>query len=542
MRLRTDGQNGADEHERSLDPVRILLVDDDESWARVTARLLEENRRAFSVETAHSFAAGRERFHGLDTDCVVCDYQLGDGTGLDFLETVRDVDPDLPFLLVTGRGSESVASDAIGRRVTDYIRKDHDDEAAELLSTRVASAVRTYRTERALERERRSKAAVLEILTATAARGELLGEFCSQLVENRGYHTAWIGTAAEGERLTPQAVVGEEAYVSAALGGEHGTEDAEPAVRALVEGTAISETAIEASTEDGEDAGDWRSIASEHGLAAAVAIPIRHDGVRFGVLAVYATEPGVVDDREREALGEYAETIGYALRTAEWKRSLLADESVSIDVTVRDSDAPLLELAEHLDRTVRLEVPSAIERNDGDTLYLLRVEGADSGGLRGAIDDIDGIGLLDLDESVSPLRCELLADGPTPERILADHGARFEGTVVADRAATISVTVPDDRTVSTVASGLEDAYDEADVSTIWTGQRDRETEDPGDPLSALTDRQREILRYAFHDGYYERPRGTSATELAERFDIARATLTQHLRAAERKILGQSVRE
>jgi ActR/RegA family two-component response regulator len=103
-----------------LTDVTLLLVDDDEQWARVTGRLLESAHEAFDVDLADSLSAGRSRFEATDPDCVICDYQLGDGTGLDLLETVRETDADRPFVLVTGKGDEAVASEAIGRGVTDW--------------------------------------------------------------------------------------------------------------------------------------------------------------------------------------------------------------------------------------------------------------------------------------------------------------------------------------------------------------------------------------------------------------------------------------
>ena len=54
----------------------------------------------------------------------------------------------------------------------------------------------------------------------------------------------------------------------------------------------------------------------------------------------------------------------------------------------------------------------------------------------------------------------------------------------------------------------------------------------------LTDKQRDALRVAFHNGYFEQPRGVSATELATKFDLSRTTMTQHMRTAQRKLFGQ----
>lgn len=528
-------QTGTSDTDTSLGRLTILLVDDDERWARVTSRLLEEHRDSFVVETAHSFAAGRDRFLELDPDCVVCDYELGDGTGLTMLEAVREVDPDRPFILVTGRGSETVASDAIGRGVTDYIRKDHDDDEADLLASRITNAVRSYRTEQALERERRSKDAMLDIMTATTARADLSQQFCTQLVEDRAYDCAWIGTRDGAGSVVPEASAGRDEYLDEVTALDPTVHsDEEPSVAAL----ARNEPVVVAPLQADGDGEDWSTAAVRCGFESAAALPIRHDGVRFGALTVYASSPTTIDDRERRFLEEYAETVGYALRTAEWKRSLLSEHPVSIDVEVADPTAPLVAFVERAGPDARLEVLSAIDRGDGTTLYLARAEGLTPERIRDYASEGEELRLADLEGTGSPVRCEFVVDSPTPETLLADHGARFERTVIERGTATVTALVPDDGTVPTLASALEERYDETGVSTIWSDRTARSGFDQCDPMTPLTDRQREVIRHAFHDGYFDLPRGTSATELAEKFDIARATLTQHLRSAQRKLLSQ----
>ena len=150
----------ADEHldsipETSLENLEVLLIDDDEQWARITSVLLERSPEIATVRTAHSFEAGTHELSETVPDCVVCDYQLGDGTGLELLEFVRERYPALPFVLVTGRGDETIASDAIGRGVSDYLPKDHDDGEATLLANRVTQAVAksVYRHQLAEQRD-----------------------------------------------------------------------------------------------------------------------------------------------------------------------------------------------------------------------------------------------------------------------------------------------------------------------------------------------------------------------------------------------------
>ncbi|PCR91189.1 helix-turn-helix domain-containing protein [Natrinema ejinorense] len=53
---------------------------------------------------------------------------------------------------------------------------------------------------------------------------------------------------------------------------------------------------------------------------------------------------------------------------------------------------------------------------------------------------------------------------------------------------------------------------------------------------ALTTRQREILETAHEMGYFDYPKGANATDVAEELDVARSTFTEHLAAAQTKLM------
>jgi len=129
---------------------RVLYVDDDAEYAALTAEFLERASDRLGVLTAASVDEATERLDETAFDCVVSDYDMPGMDGLELLERVRERDDDLPFILFTGRGSETIASDAIARGVTDYLRKRPGTEAFELLANRVEHAIEQYRaTERA---------------------------------------------------------------------------------------------------------------------------------------------------------------------------------------------------------------------------------------------------------------------------------------------------------------------------------------------------------------------------------------------------------
>jgi DNA-binding CsgD family transcriptional regulator len=61
-------------------------------------------------------------------------------------------------------------------------------------------------------------------------------------------------------------------------------------------------------------------------------------------------------------------------------------------------------------------------------------------------------------------------------------------------------------------------------------------------LSRLTTRQRQILLTAYALGYYDVPRRISSDELSKHLNIDKSTIVEHLRKAERKVVGSIIAE
>ncbi|WP_227377074.1 response regulator [Haladaptatus halobius] len=132
----------------------VLHVDDDEDLLDLTATFLERESEQLQLRTASSATDAREEVRKGGIDCAVCDYELGDANGLDLLETVRELHPELPFILFTSVSSEALASRAVSAGVTDYFQKDVSSDQCAVLANRIEKAVHSYRTDDALrERE-----------------------------------------------------------------------------------------------------------------------------------------------------------------------------------------------------------------------------------------------------------------------------------------------------------------------------------------------------------------------------------------------------
>lgn len=548
-----------DDRSLEADEIQVLLSDDDETWARTQRRLLERHSDRLSVETAHSLTETRQRLASATPDCLVCDYQLGDGTALELLSEIRDSHPELPFILVTGQGDEAVASEAIGNDVTGYIRKSTLGSQSTLLGRRIESVVDSVRTERALAHERRSKEALLEVITTSDTRETLATDICRHLVDERQCACAWIGVLDSTGVILPLASAGATEYVTQVLEDETRTSSrSEPALVSLEENASVvipsfeemagpgvadvaeSETEFEWGTDEtstsdgGQD--HWEHLAAKHGFRSIGAVPIEHDGIRFGVLAVYAPSSGQIDEREIAFITEYADTVGYALQATNWRETLLSSTATHVEFTIDDSKIPLVALSRALPDTATLEVPTVIPRNETEVLCVVTISSVAKQSLLDATTTIDSVRSIDVYETGDPLRCGVVIEGPIPELIVVERGGQFERTSVTDSQASVSAHFGEHTSANQIETGLRDRYENVSATMIQSDHPQESTESSED-YPPLTDRQREVLELALQMGYFERPRGKNAQELASLLDISRATFTQHVRAAEQKIMS-----
>jgi len=127
-------------------PITTLVVDNDAEFAAVAAKLLERESGSLVVETATDAREALDRLEDGGVDCIVSDYEMPGVDGLALLGAVRERDPELPFILFTGRGSEEIASEAIAAGVTGYLRKEAGGEQYPLLANQITNAVSQYRT------------------------------------------------------------------------------------------------------------------------------------------------------------------------------------------------------------------------------------------------------------------------------------------------------------------------------------------------------------------------------------------------------------
>ncbi|RYD36546.1 MAG: response regulator [Verrucomicrobiaceae bacterium] len=154
--------------------IKILILDDNEADREMCRRLL-----------ARAAPAGRYQFidHGclagaMDVaraekpHCILLDYSLQDGTGVDFLRGLQACGGALEsaVVMLTGMGSEFIAVESFKTGAQDYLMKDR--LTSETLHNAVESAISTVRTRHRLDAQHRERDRLLHELREEKARRE----------------------------------------------------------------------------------------------------------------------------------------------------------------------------------------------------------------------------------------------------------------------------------------------------------------------------------------------------------------------------------
>ena len=145
------------------------------------------------VNSVHTGQAGLRIRAENNYDIVALDYQLPDMIGLEIACEILDKTPNLPVIMLTGRGNEKVAAEALRLGVSNYIIKDSQEAFMELLPSVVLHMERRAQMEAIM----RKSADTLHL-----AQEESNGQFLTQLDTAERYEMQARELASLSEELT----------------------------------------------------------------------------------------------------------------------------------------------------------------------------------------------------------------------------------------------------------------------------------------------------------------------------------------------------
>ncbi|MDS0278436.1 helix-turn-helix domain-containing protein [Halomicroarcula sp. S1AR25-4] len=208
----------------------------------------------------------------------------------------------------------------------------------------------------------------------------------------------------------------------------------------------------------------------------------------------------------------------------------------------------MAKLAERLPSVRSIELDNAFYVEDGTWIESLTVVASEHFDADALVDDISGASLFYTSEiptasaDVDIRRLTILATESYPFilGLVLRQEAIPNRIVLQDGGFEVVTTTRDWDQFRSMADEVQDTLGEFELLSVT------QNEDPGEPLdsgrltevlvSKLTDDQLEILETAYNRGYFDVPRETSETELAEELGVAQSTVSERLRTAERSLL------
>lgn len=145
---------------------RILVVDDEPGLRFGIRDFLE--LQGYEVDEAESCRDAQAVFRTSRPDIVITDYMLPDGTALDLLPRLKEINPDTPLLILTAHGSIDLAVRAIKEGAEQFLTKPLELPALMVILKRLLENQRN-RHKQLASRTRQVRYAIDPFIGASAA-------------------------------------------------------------------------------------------------------------------------------------------------------------------------------------------------------------------------------------------------------------------------------------------------------------------------------------------------------------------------------------
>jgi len=126
----------------------ILVVDDEKNYLLVLSAVLEEE--GYEVLTAQGGHEALEIQKSSDLDLILTDMKMPAMDGIELLENIKGLDPDLPVIMMTAHGTIDKAVEAMQKGAYSYILKPFDNERLTIYVEKAVSLFQIVKENRQL--------------------------------------------------------------------------------------------------------------------------------------------------------------------------------------------------------------------------------------------------------------------------------------------------------------------------------------------------------------------------------------------------------
>ena len=105
---------------------KILIIEDEAAIRRVLTKILSEENDLYQVDEAEDGLQGVEKVKNEDYDLILCDIKMPKMDGVEVLEAVKKIKPEIPMVMISGHGDLETAINTMRLGAFDYISKPPD--------------------------------------------------------------------------------------------------------------------------------------------------------------------------------------------------------------------------------------------------------------------------------------------------------------------------------------------------------------------------------------------------------------------------------
>jgi len=380
----------------------------------------------------------------------------------------------------------------------------------------------------------------IHALTSAATREEIEGTVCDRLADSEFYRLAMTGDLLRSDGViepSSWAGAGTDYLDSLTVTTADDATGQGPGGRAVKTGD-VQVCQNVASDPQFEP---WRETALEHDLWSVAVVPLRHGETVHGILAVYADETNAFSGRELRAFDVLGDMMGFAISAIQNRRLVQADQVQEFEFRIDEAGTVAAGVTEGLD--CRYRVLGLASTAEPGLLHYVAVEGATREEIEAALsgaetDRVGDVRIISDDGGTCLIEARIVR---SVSEILQESGVQTTEAVAEDGTIEFVARGPRDLDLRTVLGTLESTHCEVELLAKREADADVRA-GHGTPVAVadrLTERQSAALNAAYFSGYFDWPRDSTAEEVADALGISSATLHQHLRHAQRKLIEAS---
>ncbi|MBM4327028.1 MAG: response regulator [Deltaproteobacteria bacterium] len=282
---------------------KILVLDDEQIVLDSVSRVLEGEN--YEVRTARSGEQAMEILKGGGTDALITDLKMPGMSGLEAMEALSEIDPDLSMIMLTAYPTIDTAVKAMKMGAVDYLRKPFTPDQLTALVDKVMDD-RKKRFERRYREDtfEEIKTAISSTLNLKQVLN-LIVEGVVKVMKVKGSSLSLLDKNREKLRVFAYHGLSENYVAKGPLDSSKSLGEAILSGKSVWVQDAANDTRVQYPRE-----------AAREGIASILSVPLIVRNRVIGALRVYTAEPREFSEDEKKFLQGFAEQVAMAIENA----------------------------------------------------------------------------------------------------------------------------------------------------------------------------------------------------------------------------------